>query len=113
DRAKADYTEAADDAAWVAERLVAVGQGATTMMPEEAAAKLAAADPTTDPTRLDRYRRGQERLRAVRAVQDRLVCEGLLSPERLTPGMFDLPTHRALADFEKKNDIFGWGFVSG
>lgn len=57
--------------------------------------------------------RGQRRLRAVRAVQDRLVCEGLLSPGRYTPGVFDLPTHEALAAFERKNDIFGWGFVSG
>ncbi|HSB73449.1 MAG TPA: L,D-transpeptidase [Candidatus Methylomirabilis sp.] len=57
--------------------------------------------------------RGQKRLRAVRAVQDRLVCEGLLSAGRYTPGVFDLPTHQALAEFERKNDIFGWGFVSG
>ncbi len=57
--------------------------------------------------------RGQKRLRAVRAAQDRLVCEGLLSPGRYTPGAFDLPTHQALAEFERKNDIFGWGFLSG
>jgi hypothetical protein len=56
---------------------------------------------------------GQKRLRAVRAAQDRLVCEGLLSPGRYTPGAFDLPTHLALAEFERKNDIFGWGFLGG
>lgn len=57
--------------------------------------------------------RGQKRLRAVRAAQGRLVCEGLLSPGRFTPGAFDLPTHQALAEFERKNDIFGWGFLGG
>ncbi len=63
--------------------------------------------------RLDRTIRGQERVRAVRAVQARLVCEGLLSPRsRYTPGMFDLPTHEALADWERKNDIFGWASIS-
>jgi len=113
DRARADYAEATDDAAWVAERLVAIGEDASRLSPDEAVTKLAATDPAIDPLRLDRYRRGQTRVRAVRAVQDRLVCEGLLFPERFTPGTFDLPTHRALADFEKKNDIFGWGFVSG
>ncbi len=41
------------------------------------------------------------------------MCEGLLAPERFTPGAFDLATHRALAEFERKNDIFGWGFISG
>ena len=57
--------------------------------------------------------RGQTRLRAVRAAQDRLVCEGLLAPGRYTPGAFDLPTHQALAEFERKNDIFGWGILGG
>ena len=27
--------------------------------------------------------------------------------------MFDLPTHEALAEWERKNDIFGWGFLGG
>ncbi len=57
--------------------------------------------------------RGQRRLQAVRAAQDRLVCEGLLLRGQYTPGAFDLRTHHALAEFERKNDIFGWGFLSG
>ncbi len=68
------------------------------------------ADAMADP---DPSGRGQKRLRAVRAAQDRLACEGLLSPGRYTPGAFDLTTHQALAEFEKKNDIFGWGFLGG
>jgi hypothetical protein len=65
---------------------------------------------TADPTAGSR---GQTLLRAVRAAQDRLLCEGLLAPGRYTPGAFDLPTHQALAEFERKNDIFGWGFLGG
>src|SRR5262249_33860620 len=70
-------------------------------------------DPTIDAAFWQRYRLGQQRRHAVHAVQDRLVCEGLLAPERFTPDAFDLATHQALAQFERKNDIFGWGFVSG
>ena len=28
-------------------------------------------------------------------------------------GIFDLPTNEALAAWERKNDIFGWGFLGG
>ena len=43
-----------------------------------------------------------------------MLCEGLLSPRsRYTPGIFDLPTHEALATWERKNDVFGWGFLGG
>ena len=113
DRARADYAEAADDAAWASERLGALGQDAARLAPQDVVAQLMAGDPQVDASRLGRYQRGQARLRAVQAVQQRLVCEGLLSPERFTPGVYDLATHRALANFERKNDIFGWGFVSG
>ena len=27
--------------------------------------------------------------------------------------MYDLPTHEALATWERKNDLFGWGFLGG
>ena len=58
--------------------------------------------------------RGQARVRAVRALQARLLCEGLLTARsRFTPGMYDLPTHEALATWERKHDIFGWGFLGG
>ena len=113
EQARADYDEAMSDAAWVAGALAALGDDAEGLLPDAAAAKLLAADPQVNIARLDRYRRGQARLRAARAVQDRLVCEGLLLPGRFTPDTFDLATHRALAEFERENDIFGWGFVSG
>src|SRR6185295_19306588 len=55
-------------------------------------------------------------LRAVRAAQARLLCEGHLGTRgsgRSTPGMFDLATHEALAAWERKNDIFGWAYLGG
>lgn len=111
-QARKDYDEAMEDAAWVAEKLAALasaGGRPTT----DAALSMLESDPELAPA-VERYRRGQKRLRAVRAVQSRLACEGLLSAgSRHTAGSFDLATHRALAEFERKNDIFGWGFVSG
>lgn len=114
ERASAEYNVAMEDAAWVAQKLAGFGEDHPSALSGDAAAvKLIAADPGIDHARLDAYRLGQIRLAAVRAVQDRLVCEGLLSPENFTAGEFDLATHRALADFERENDIFGWGFLSG
>jgi hypothetical protein len=112
-QAREEYAGAVEDSAWVAERLAALGIAAADSDPSATVAKLGAADPQIDPTRLERYRHGQVQLQAVRAVQDRLVCDGLLASGRFTPGMFDHATHVALAEFEKKNDIFGWGFVGG
>ena len=64
--------------------------------------------------RAERHKRGQERVRAIRAAQARLMCEGLLSPKsRFVDGAFDLPTHEALAQWERKNDLFGWGQLGG
>jgi len=71
------------------------------------------ADPKVS-RRVARTLRGQERLRAVKALQAFLLCEGLLSPRaKTTPGSFDLPTHEALAEWERRNDIFGWGMLGG
>jgi hypothetical protein len=109
EQARVEYAQAVDDAARVAERLGVLGRETAHLTPEGVGTSVSAVDPVL----FERYRAGQTRLRAVRAVQDRLVCEGLLARERFTPGAFDLATHRALAEFERKNDIFGWGFVSG
>ena len=64
--------------------------------------------------RIERYWRGQSRLRAIRAAQARLVCEGLLTPRmRYVDGLFDWATNQALAAWERKNNISGWGFLGG
>jgi hypothetical protein len=111
DHAKRDYEQAVHDGAWMLKEAAARSPGLTPT-PEAAIATLRADSKVR--ARADRAVRGQVRLRAVRAAQARLVCEGLLSPRsRFTPGAFDLPTHEALARWERKNDIFGWGFLGG
>jgi hypothetical protein len=111
DRSKRDYNEALQDAAFV-EKGVAARQ-ADASMTRPAALEALRADPKAR-GRVDREARGRARLRAVRAAQARLLCEGLLSPRsRFVSGMYDLPTHEALAAWERKNDIFGWGFLGG
>jgi hypothetical protein len=123
DQARREFEQANADAMWAAKILAPPDAGTvpTSTVPVQpgAAAATPAADAGsslfTDPkivARLERYRRGQARLKAVRAVQARLVCEGLLSAKsKYVEGMFDLATHEALADWERKNDIFGWGFI--
>jgi hypothetical protein len=108
ERAQRDYTEAVRDAEWVERSL-----RATPEVPREQALRALRDAPRTR-GRVDRYLRGQSRLRAVRAGQARLVCEGLLRPSsRFVSGQYDLPTHEALATWERKHDVFGWGFLGG
>lgn len=129
DQARREFEQANADATWAAKILApdgGAGAPATaalptstvppgSMAPPAPSAAAPAPSPLADPkvvARLERFRRGQARLKAVRAVQARLVCEGLLSPKsKFVDGMFDLATHEALADWERKNDIFGWGFL--
>jgi hypothetical protein len=124
DRAKRDFDQANADAAWAGKLLAPADGGiipTSTVPPTPGAATPPAPpsppSPLDDPkvqARLERYRQGKARLAAIHAVQARLLCEGLLSPKvKYTEGMFDLATHEALADWERKNDIFGWGFIGG
>jgi len=150
DRARREYEQALQDAAWVDRSIVVAAEAAAGTVatsapataPSPAPAATTATAPVTVPAvaagtagsaprtreaslaalradpklrgRVDRYVRGQARLRAVRAMQARLVCEGLLSARsRYTSGMYDLPSHEALATWERKHDIFGWGFLGG
>jgi hypothetical protein len=128
DRARREYEQAVQDAAWVDKAIATAAASAAAAAPDAGAAapppppppltreaSLAAlrADPKLR-GRADRYVRGQARLRAVRAMQTRLACEGLLSARsRFTSGMYDLPSHEALATWERKHDVFGWGFLGG
>jgi len=159
EQSKHEYTEAISDASWV-EKLLAGDKsaadattGKVQLAPTDDTAKVGISDDSRDAllvrlaredrktaARIERYRRGQARLRAVRAVQARLICEGLLSPRddnmgtlegfpnppamvrrrqsrrashAHVPGLFDLATNQALAAWERKNDVFGWGFLGG
>ncbi|MEZ4286847.1 MAG: hypothetical protein R3A47_01585 [Polyangiales bacterium] len=49
---------------------------------------------------------------AIIAVQERLQCEGFFRGRTVKrAGVFDWVTHEALADFERKHRVFGWGFL--
>jgi hypothetical protein len=117
DRSKRDLAEALRDADWVqketaARAAAAADAGVTAPAPDVVLAALRA-DPKAR-GRVDRFLRGQARLRAVRALQARMACEGLLGPKsRFVEAEYDLPTHEALATWERKNDIFGWGMLGG
>ena len=131
DRARREYEQALQDAQWIDKALAAAAATPVAAAGADGGMMLTAAPAPAPPLpreaaiaklrddpklrgRVDRYVRGQARLRAVRAVQTRLVCEGLLSARsRYTPGMYDLQTHEALAVWERKHDIFGWGFLGG
>ena len=113
EQATTDYAETVEETDWLARTLASLEAVESPPLPDTTTWRLWRIDPKVI-ARLDHYRRGQAQMRAVREVQARLSCEGLLSSDRrYTPGAFDLPTHEALAEFEKKHDIFGWGFVSG
>jgi hypothetical protein len=122
-QARRELEEARADAAWLAQRLAELGDAG---VPDAAGAggdgglgagdagalERLAADPKAA-ARIERFHRGQRRLAAIKALQARLGCEGLLTARsRFVEGMFDLPTHQALAAWERKNDIFGWGFLA-
>ena len=103
-QARRDFEELAGDVQWASARQSQLG---------DAGASDAGVDERTA-ARLTRLERGLLRQRAIRAAQGRLLCEGLLTARsRHVDGMFDLPTHEALARWERKNDIFGWGFLGG
>jgi hypothetical protein len=110
DRARREFDQAQQDAAWL-DKSIAALPPAPIPLARDKAIEQVRADPKLR-GRVDRYTRGQARLRAVRAMQARMLCEGLLTPRsRYTPGTYDLPSHEALATWERKHDIFGWGFL--
>jgi hypothetical protein len=112
EQAHREYNEATGDAAWVDKQIAKAKEApdATVRDRDEWLKLIAAQDPKAA-ARIERARRGQVRLRAIRAAQARLACEGLLAKH--VEGQFDLATNEALAAWERKNDIFGWGFLGG
>ncbi|MCA9582018.1 MAG: hypothetical protein KC416_09510, partial [Myxococcales bacterium] len=56
----------------------------------------------------DRY--GPE-VRAIKAAQVRLQCEGYFGRRRYSPGVLDWATHEALAEFERRYRVYGWGYI--
>jgi hypothetical protein len=50
------------------------------------------------------------RVPAIKAAQERLKCEGYLRAKHIS-GSIDWVTHEALATFERRHRVYGWGFV--
>lgn len=68
-------------------------------------------DPT-DQRRVRDYVELAPRHHAIRAAQARLECEGFFEGKgRYTRGALDWATHEALAEFERRNRVYGWGFI--
>ena len=115
EQARREYNEAIGDAAWVDKQIAKARAAADAGAREhDEWLKLIAQQDSKAALRIERFRRGQVRLRAIRAAQARLACEALLSARvKHVDGQFDLATNQALAAWERKNNIFGWGFLGG
>jgi hypothetical protein len=73
------------------------------------ASRLGAADKAT----LKKYEKIGPTALLIRAAQARLACEGFYPPKvAYTDGALDWATNDALALFERKHRVFGWGFLS-
>ena len=119
DRARREYEQALQDAAWVDKTIAASARrggpdgGAAAAVPREKALEALRADPKL---------RGARRPHAARAgapagrARDAGAHVVRGPADRAQPphaGMYDLQSHEALATWERKHDIFGWGFVGG
>ncbi len=60
------------------------------------------------------YRAQRPRVEAIRAAQARLECEGYFEGKgAYVRGALDWATHEALAEFERRHRVYGWGFLGG
>jgi hypothetical protein len=61
---------------------------------------------------VEEYRTLAPEYEAIAAAQARLECEGFFEGRgAYTPGLFDWRTHEALAEFERRHRVYGWGFI--
>jgi len=62
--------------------------------------------------KVEEYRTLAPEIEAITAAQARLECEGFFAGRgEHTPGLFDWRTHEALAEFERRHRVYGWGFI--
>ncbi len=62
--------------------------------------------------KVEEYRILAPEIEAIVAAQARLECEGFFEGRGdHTPGLFDWRTHEALAEFERRHRVYGWGFI--
>ena len=65
-----------------------------------------------DALALSRYLADVPIRKATLATQQRLKCEGYLKGRgKVLPGMLDWATHEGLAEFERRNRVYSWGFI--
>ena len=70
--------------------------------------------PAGDRDALARFDHVAPRMRAIRAVQRRLACEGFFRGTRQpTPYVYDAATRAAVAEFERRHRLLGRGGVAG
>jgi hypothetical protein len=61
---------------------------------------------------IEEYRTLAPEIEAIVAAQARLQCEGFFDGRgAYTAGLFDWRTHEALAEFERRHRVYGWGFI--
>ena len=61
---------------------------------------------------VEEYQTIAPQIAAITAAQARLECEGFFEGRgEYTPGLFDWRTHEALAEFERRHRVYGWGFI--
>jgi hypothetical protein len=62
--------------------------------------------------KVEEFRTLEPEIEAIVAAQARLECEGFFDGRGgYTPGLFDWRTHEALAEFERRHRVYGWGFI--
>jgi hypothetical protein len=62
--------------------------------------------------KVQEYKTLAPEIEAIVAAQARLHCEGFFGDSgEYKPGLFDWPTHQALAEFERRHRVYGWGFI--
>jgi hypothetical protein len=62
--------------------------------------------------KVEEYKTLAPEIEAIVAAQARLECEGFFEGRgQHTPGLFDWRTHEALAEFERRHRVYGWGFI--
>ena len=67
---------------------------------------------TKEAAALKEYLKLVPKVRIVRAVQERMRCEGYGEGRgEFTPGGLDWSTHQAIAEFERRHRVYGWGFI--
>ena len=65
-----------------------------------------------DGARLRDYLRQAPDVAAIRATQERLECEGFFEGKGdHVRGAMDWATHEALAEFERRHRVYGWGYI--